>query len=132
MAQYLYLITPVPTATVQAPVKIGVTGNPAARLKMIQTGCSFRIHFREIWSYRGLSRYYARMVEKIAHAAIAGERLTGEWFDAPADETRTLIIRAHFYTFRDADSIPEPEAEEMAMGMLCIGKIFDDLGRSLA
>lgn len=63
------------------PCKIGISDDPARRLKALQTShysklilvCSFVVPTKEI----------ARSLEAAFHQINAGKRLAGEWFDIP-------------------------------------------------
>ncbi len=60
------------------PTKIGIAGNPQARLSNLQTSCPFAI---ELYATLSLPRELAAVTEQLAHEAFESHRLQGEWFD---------------------------------------------------
>lgn len=62
-------------------VKIGVTKTPETRLAQLQTGASRKIDYSFIAPVSGDP--YA--IEREAHAMLARNRLSGEWFDVPPE-----------------------------------------------
>ena len=81
---YLYVI-----GAENGPVKIGITSNLTSRLAMIQTGCHFQAAIWFVWPI--FSREEAAMHEKTIHIVYQEYRLSGEWFNIPADQGREAI-----------------------------------------
>jgi hypothetical protein len=68
-------------------VKIGRSGNPAARLASIQTGSPQRLRLLHVEEGAG-------DMEGEVHKALAGRRVYGEWFDFGADPALGLVRQA--------------------------------------
>lgn len=67
----------------QGPVKVGISHNPHARVRELQTGCPFKaelLHFQPL-----PTREWARQIEGDFHAVYDNCRLYGEWFDIEAE-----------------------------------------------
>lgn len=80
---YVYLIH----AEATRFVKIGVSNNPKARLKEVQTGCPFRCYV-----HTELPVVKGRAEEIALHALFKSARRNGEWFDLPLDTDLGLIL----------------------------------------
>jgi hypothetical protein len=89
----LYMATQGP----DGPVKIGISENPAARIRSLQTGCPRPIEL--FWCMEFQSRGGALRAERAAHHALGDARLVGEWFDVDPDfadrYVRWVISEAH-------------------------------------
>lgn len=62
-----------------APVKIGVSASPEARLSSLRTGCPNAIGIAGAVIVHG--RDAANIVERSVHKKFEDKRLSGEWFD---------------------------------------------------
>lgn len=78
---YLYVIVP---EGAERPAKIGITANPDARLKQLQTGNPQRLRIYE--TFWALTREEAAYWEELAHQLFREHRMAGEWFDCPASK----------------------------------------------
>lgn len=63
--------------------KIGISSNPKARLRNMQTGSPEVLYL--VYQSRPVSRSMAAEAERMVHAHLAEWRLHGEWFDLPDD-----------------------------------------------
>ena len=59
--------------------KIGISGNPSARLATLRTASPYPLDF----AFVGVTPGSGLDIEQAAHAMLAGQRMNGEWFDAP-------------------------------------------------
>ncbi|MCJ2009786.1 GIY-YIG nuclease family protein [Methylobacterium sp. J-092] len=78
--------------SVGGPVKIGIAGDPAKRLRQVQHASPTAVlifHLR-----RFASREIAAQVEARAHAVLSDLRLRGEWFSSSPDEATAAIAAA--------------------------------------
>lgn len=74
-------------------IKIGVSTNPTARLATLRTASPFPIDFAYVCAVQGpASEAFA--LEADAHALLSRQRLSGEWFDIPADMAVAAIAAA--------------------------------------
>ena len=84
--EFLYIIAHLDLVNEKwvGPVKIGISGNPAARVDQLQSGNPHRIG---VYAKAGLSvRSMTRDLESIAHNHFKEVRLAGEWFDVNPEE----------------------------------------------
>ena len=74
------------------PIKIGVSGNPWARLLDLQVGNPRHLKLAHHWE---MSRRAAFDCEREIHKELEEFRLEGEWFDFP-DDIAGQLIKDHF------------------------------------
>jgi hypothetical protein len=72
---YVYIIT---AEGKESPCKVGLSLDPWARVRTLQTGCPERIVVREIYGCE--TRREAEALESAFHTANAAHRGIGEWF----------------------------------------------------
>ena len=98
---YLYVME----NTYRESVKIGVAGNPEARLMQVQTGNTSLIVLRHTIEFD--KRKTAEGVERLLHMYFRHERIRGEWFDiAPDDALEAYTLFANtFDGFSDNCSV---------------------------
>lgn len=82
---YLYLMS----EGKDGPVKIGISGNPWARVMELQDGNSKRLHIVKAWSHP--SRDVVLKRERFLHHFCRLNRLVGEWFDLSEAEALAII-----------------------------------------
>ena len=70
--------------------KIGISGDPAARLNQIRTGNTEPLDFAFIAACDGDSR----QIERVAHRALAGQRIAGEWFAVKPSVAIAAVVTA--------------------------------------
>lgn len=70
-----------------APVKIGMTMNPARRLATLQTGCPFRLHIHALFA---LGTATDADIHRIMPR---NSREMGEWFSVSAKDATIRVIR---------------------------------------
>jgi len=99
---YLYIISPIGREHEPLrPVKIGITGNVAARLASIQTGSHRKLHVA--MAINTPNRDIARSFESAFHAFYAEKRFEGEWFDVdPIDAMSMFCIAFKDYFIRSS------------------------------
>lgn len=78
MSAFIYVI-----GHVDGPVKVGVSNNPAARIKELQVGCHFTLQL--MYQRQCKSRSEAFRREKEFHAVYAEQRMSGEWFNVDSE-----------------------------------------------
>lgn len=78
---FLYVIASV-GATV-GPVKLGISSNPARRLKQLQTG-----HVEPLQCYHSepIDATHVKSIEYLLHRDVGYKRLRGEWFALTVEE----------------------------------------------
>lgn len=86
---YVYLIATKPGEHCEAPVKIGVSANPEARLANLQTACPYELTLMAKLSFP--SRELAQSFEGCFHRMERSHRLRGEWFDIPPHKALGLL-----------------------------------------
>lgn len=97
---YLYIISPIGREHEPLrPVKIGITGNVAARLASIQTGSHRKLHVA--MAINTPNRDIARSFESAFHSFYADKRFEGEWFDVdPIDAMSMFCVAFKDYFIR--------------------------------
>lgn len=89
------------------PVKVGVSVNPASRVRSLQTGCPYKLrvlatgHVAHKAVLRG---YAAREVEAYAHRQLAAKRLEGEWFDMNLDDVLQAFRGSHLVVLQKSNN----------------------------
>jgi len=73
------------------PVKIGISSDPDARLRAVQTGCPHRIiKLCHVYAH---DREVAKNIEALIHLELSDKRASGEWFNAtPLEAVEALLI----------------------------------------
>ncbi len=92
MVSYVYVI-----GSDNPPYKVGISKNPEARLRALQTGhpARLRIHHKtETPANR------TKLLETVIHNNLKHSRLTGEWFNLPLDK---LLLEVEFVMIRYAE-----------------------------
>lgn len=80
-----------------APVKVGISTNPEARLATINTSSPFRVEiYRQC---RIASRWGAESIERTFHAINEKERLNGEWFQMEPDAAVLCLLHGLCHVF---------------------------------
>jgi hypothetical protein len=69
-----------------APVKVGFSANPRARMCELQSGNPRKLILYAVW--RMETEIWARRLERDFHKDYDGFRLVGEWFDVSPEEAR--------------------------------------------
>lgn len=86
---FLYVIGTFRYGVLHAPVKVGISGNVASRLKAIQTGSATPLGL--FASFTLPSRRIALNAEQAFHATLKDQRLSGEWFDMEPERAVRLV-----------------------------------------
>ena len=92
MVSYVYVI-----GSDNPPYKVGISKNPEARLRALQTGHPGRLrihHKTETPAHR------TKLLETVIHNNLKHSRQTGEWFDLPLDK---LLLEVEFVMIRYAE-----------------------------
>lgn len=79
---YIYLIAVAKPNEPLGPVKIGISGNVAARLATLQTACPYPLVLVHVFTTPNAE--CARKTEQAFHSIQAKHRSHGEWFNLPA------------------------------------------------
>lgn len=92
--KYVYVI-----ASEQEPkiVKIGISVNPAKRVKQLQTGHATPL---KVFHQQAFPAKNTRMIEQILHRELHHLRLTGEWFTLSVEDA---IAEVEFALIRYGD-----------------------------
>ena len=98
-------------------VKIGVTKNPSARLKALQTGSHAPLRF----AFIGCTPGEGYDIEQAAHNVLATYRLAGEWFDVPAEMAIAAVISCAWKLGHRIEIISQEQADKV----LAIGAAED-------
>src|ERR1041385_9578654 len=85
-------------AVADGPVKLGISADPARRLKKLQTGHQQRLHL--VHSEAVLAEK-ARLYERLLHRDVGYKRSHGEWFHLTVEEAIAHIA----CTFMDYDLV---------------------------
>lgn len=89
---FVYLIATKSDSGPVAPIKVGVSGTPEARLETLQTASPYELELVAKLTFP--SREWAMQFEGCFHYTQREHRLRGEWFDIPP--WRALaILRTH-------------------------------------
>jgi hypothetical protein len=78
-SHYIYVI-----GREEGPVKVGISDNPHGRLRTLQTGSAVKLKL--LHTRAGRDRAHVLWHEETFHVVHKDVRLSGEWFDMPADE----------------------------------------------
>ena len=92
MISYVYII-----GSDKPPYKVGISKNPEARLRALQTGHPNRLqihHKTETPANR------TKLLETVIHNNLKHSRQTGEWFDLPLDK---LLLEVEYVMIRYAE-----------------------------
>jgi hypothetical protein len=105
----LYLIATADSlGNAAAPVKVGIAGNPAARLKTLQTGNPRKLILHETWD----CHEHAAKLEGDLHELLSNERISGEWFDI-APEMARMWIEANFLILMWSSGMSTAETKQI-------------------
>lgn len=85
-AEFLYVITSDENEEVS---KVGRSTNPKRRLKGLQTGSPYKL--RIAYTYGVLTKQSCLSLESRVHMLLDRERLSGEWFNLPAEDIVPII-----------------------------------------
>jgi hypothetical protein len=107
------------------PCKVGITSNPASRLKGLRTGHPYQLVIYELWDFE--DRAFAVAAERMAHVALKDFRLSGEWFDIkPKDAvgriTLWLFWSAEMNAKEKGETEPLPDIPPQGVGMIANGR----------
>jgi DNA-binding XRE family transcriptional regulator len=75
-------------APVAGPVKIGISRNPAHRIRGFMSPEAITLQFASA------ARLDAKAIETLAHGLLADRRLNGEWFDVSIDQAIETVEQA--------------------------------------
>jgi len=89
-------------------IKIGIAGNVAKRIKVIQANSGIPI----IQHYESPSCVNAAQIEKTAHEHFAPHRQVGEWFDIPFDDA-VDYVKSHFVDTAQQLALPVDQTTEI-------------------
>ena len=81
---YIYVMGTRREGALVAPVKVGITKNPASRVRQVSTGSPYGIGV--VFLFCAPDRLVAREIEQAFHSVYKRYRLSGEWFDMPPSE----------------------------------------------
>ncbi len=90
MSHYVYIIATRSGSWLGWPIKIGMTSDPAGRLKSIRTACPGFIempYFLDVFDEAS-----ARSIEKAMHEQFKLSALNGEWFNVSPTEAAVFLI----------------------------------------
>ena len=110
---FIYIISTVRDGEPCAPVKIGVSNNPASRLASLQTACPYDIELTYAFSAH-TERDMAGIIETVSHQVGDKVRLRGEWFDVhPFDAIRLVagVIQGVWLEVCPEHLMPRDQAE---------------------
>lgn len=118
---FLYVIAPVNGDQIGRPCKVGITKNPAARLRALQTAWPHKLIIYELWNFD--SREGAGYSESLAHACLQDDRMSGEWFDvSPSEAVARITVWMRWSAEasardcgEDTSDWPEPPAHGVGM-----------------
>lgn len=85
---YVYVIATLIGGEPSAPVKIGISENPPARLAALQTASP---HDLVMFCCLTMNREWAVNIERDAHEILAGDRMRGEWFSADPIQAAAVV-----------------------------------------
>ncbi|MDR3464178.1 MAG: GIY-YIG nuclease family protein [Beijerinckiaceae bacterium] len=80
-----------------SPFKIGLSDNPDARLRALQTASPFSLFLRATWPFA--SRVSAMDFESACHSRLSAWGLTGEWFFGDISEAEMIVDQIFYETF---------------------------------
>lgn len=128
---YLYVICRA-DGPARSPCKVGITDNPASRLRSLKTASPYELVIFEMWDFP--TREFALGAESMAHAALKRYRLSGEWFDVEPKEAVSILTVWFFWSakaFADPDDEPLPMPDPgRGVGLVANG-MADSRGRLL-
>lgn len=92
---YLYVI-----GGTEKPYKIGITNNPARRLKNLQTGHpkKLKLHHIEL-----IPDDQVRLLEQTIHNTIKHRKTHGEWFDVDLEQAISEVKHARIRYLKDEE-----------------------------
>lgn len=132
VAGYLYVVSKDDGA---GPCKVGITRDPAKRLKGLQTAAPYKLVFAELWDFEDPG--YPRFAEDMAHAALKSFRMHGEWFQVEPSEAIARITIWMLWAARASaqDAGEDPASVELpppqGVGLIANG-LADHTGALLA
>jgi hypothetical protein len=90
----IYVIAAVKDGEIAAPVKVGISDRPEARIGGIQTSCPFEVRLVHYLTLP--DRGIARDLERMFHELHAKDCTRGEWFDMhPIKALQILCLNLH-------------------------------------
>lgn len=110
---FVYLVATVQDGQFMAPVKVGLSVSPKARVEALQTACPFELGLVGAISYP--TREIAMRMEDCFHSTQKEHRLRGEWFDIPPRAALDLL-RLHARFIIEASDLA-PEEKKTAVGL---------------
>lgn len=128
---FVYIIATMNFGRHGAPVKVGVSRDPLARVRELQTGNPYELMFS--FAFRLPSREDALKLEAAFHKAMAHKAMEGEWFAMSAIDAAEAMcanIRAYLrYQVVDDESEMEAFSEYCLLPQM--EEIAADLRRSV-
>ena len=117
-ASFVYMIAVCGDGTLRAPVKVGISDQPAKRFVSLKQSCPYRLEVVAVFCLP--SRSCAAQIEKQFHATAAAQRRKGEWFDMPLGQA---VASLHAIVLKIAPECCEPltsiaAAHDVAPGAL--------------
>ena len=91
--------------------KIGITGNPVARLDQLRTGSAHNIEYAWIGAPEG----EAVEIERDAHAMLGNYRCNGEWFEVTQDAAVGAVCAAAARRNKNVLGLSLEQAEQIRM-----------------
>lgn len=90
---YVYVI-----GSTEKPYKIGITNNPARRLKNLQTGHPSKL---KIYHIEHIPDDQVRLIEQTIHQTIKYKKTHGEWFDIELEDAIAEVKHARIRHLKD-------------------------------
>jgi hypothetical protein len=90
MSHFIYVIATVGAdGVLTAPVKVGISSQPYARLSAIQTSCPNKVRIAHLFRVRerATALHYERQTHDLWEECV----ISGEWFDANPDDVIDLL-----------------------------------------
>lgn len=82
----------------EKPYKIGITNNPARRLKNLQTGHPSKLKIHHI---EPVPDNQVRLIEQTIHQTIKYRKTHGEWFDIELEDAIAEVKHARIRHLKD-------------------------------
>lgn len=87
---YIYIIAIFRDGEITAPVKVGISKNPVARLRELQTAAPYPL--RLVRKFAVPDRSIAKWFEGCFHATQTPRQTHGEWFNIPPAEAQKIVL----------------------------------------
>lgn len=89
-SHYVYIIAVFKDGEITAPVKVGISRNPDARIRGLQTAAPYQL--RLVRKFATPSQAVAKDIENCFHDTQREHHAYGEWFNLPPSEACAIIL----------------------------------------